>query len=185
MSGFSPSNPMPVTLGGTGSTTASAARTALGEGTSATVDTGTSGTKVPLLDGANTWSASQRFNTANPHFGHVAGTGAGFWLDSTGASDRFFFGQDATTNDVFRIYSAFLGGQAFAYDANSSVGTFTGKIGGTQATTAPSFTVATVPSAGTMGAGAMIYVSNEAGGAVIAFSDGTNWRRVTDRVVIS
>ena len=35
---------------------AAAARTTLGLGTSATIDTGTSGTKVPLLDGANTWS---------------------------------------------------------------------------------------------------------------------------------
>jgi hypothetical protein len=35
---------------------AAAARTTLGLGTSATLDTGTSGTKVPLLDGANTWS---------------------------------------------------------------------------------------------------------------------------------
>jgi hypothetical protein len=33
--------------------------------------------------------------------------------------------------------------------------------------------------------GRMIFVSNEAGGAVVAFSDGTNWRRVTDRAVIS
>lgn len=33
--------------------------TGLGLGTSAVVDTGTSGTKVPLLDGANTWSADQ------------------------------------------------------------------------------------------------------------------------------
>lgn len=48
-----------------------------------------------------------------------------------------------------------------------------------------SYTVATVPSASAVGAGAMIYVSNESGGAVIAFSDGTNWRRVTDRAVIS
>lgn len=48
-----------------------------------------------------------------------------------------------------------------------------------------SYTVAGVPSAATNGAGAMIYVSNETGGAVIAFSDGTNWRRVTDRAVIS
>lgn len=31
----------------------------------------------------------------------------------------------------------------------------------------------------------MIYVSNEAGGAVPAFSDGSNWRRVTDRNVVS
>lgn len=49
----------------------------------------------------------------------------------------------------------------------------------------PSYTVATVPSASTAGAGAEIYVSNESGGAVTAFSDGTNWRRVTDRAVIS
>lgn len=49
----------------------------------------------------------------------------------------------------------------------------------------PSYSVAGVPSASTMGAGTMIYVSNEAGGAVIAFSDGTSWLRVTDRAVIS
>lgn len=48
-----------------------------------------------------------------------------------------------------------------------------------------SYTVAGVPSATTEGAGTMIYISNEAGGAVPAFSDGSNWRRVTDRAVIS
>ena len=35
------------------------------------------------------------------------------------------------------------------------------------------------------GAGALIYVWDDAGGAVLAFSDGTDWRRVTDRAVIS
>lgn len=48
----------------------------------------------------------------------------------------------------------------------------------------PTFTVAGVPSAAS-NARRMIYVSNETGGAVPAFSDGTNWRRVTDRAVIS
>lgn len=48
-----------------------------------------------------------------------------------------------------------------------------------------SFTVAGVPSASTRGAGAMIYVSDESGGAVPAFSDGTNWKRVTDRATIT
>lgn len=46
-----------------------------------------------------------------------------------------------------------------------------------------SYTVSTLPSAST--AGGMIYVSNESGGAVMAFSDGTNWRRVTDRAIVS
>ena len=47
-----------------------------------------------------------------------------------------------------------------------------------------SYTVAGVPAA-SAGAGQIIYVSNETGGAVLAFSDGTNWRRVTDRAVIA
>ena len=33
--------------------------------------------------------------------------------------------------------------------------------------------------------GQLIYVTNEVGGAVPAFSDGTNWRRVTDRAIVS
>ena len=33
--------------------------------------------------------------------------------------------------------------------------------------------------------GDMVFVSNEAGGATMAFYDGTNWRRVQDRAVIS
>lgn len=52
------------------------------------------------------------------------------------------------------------------------------------AMTLPSYTVATLPSAATY-VRRMIYVSDETGGAVPAFSDGTNWRRVTDRAVVS
>lgn len=48
-----------------------------------------------------------------------------------------------------------------------------------------SYTVASLPSAATSGAGAMVHVSNEVGGAVLAFSDGASWRRVTDRIVVS
>lgn len=44
---------------------------------------------------------------------------------------------------------------------------------------------ASLPAAGTSGAGALVHVTDEAGGAVLAFSDGTNWRRVTDRAVVS
>ena len=49
--------------------------------------------------------------------------------------------------------------------------------------TGDSYTVATVPSAAQPGQ--MIFISNETGGATMAFSDGTNWRRITDRAVIS
>ena len=59
---------------------------------------------------------------------------------------------------------------------------------GTLAATGPvrlaTYTVATVPTAADYTQG-LIYVSNEAGGATPAFSDGTNWRRFADRAIIS
>jgi hypothetical protein len=48
-----------------------------------------------------------------------------------------------------------------------------------------SFTVATMPGATSEGAGTMIYVSDAATGAIPAFSDGTDWRRVDTRAVIT
>jgi hypothetical protein len=46
-----------------------------------------------------------------------------------------------------------------------------------------SYLVSALPSAAT--AGGLIYVSDETGGATMAFSDGTNWRRVQDRAIVS
>ena len=48
----------------------------------------------------------------------------------------------------------------------------------------PETTVANLPDAGDFQSG-LINVSNESGGYVTAFSDGTNWRRVTDRTIVS
>lgn len=48
----------------------------------------------------------------------------------------------------------------------------------------PSFTVSTVPSASLWTRG-LIYVTDDVGGSTPAFSDGTNWRRVADRAVVS
>lgn len=53
---------------------------------------------------------------------------------------------------------------------------FTGDVTG--AIKVPTYTVATAPSASTAGAGTVIYVSDgAAGSAILAFSDGTNWKR--------
>lgn len=46
------------------------------------------------------------------------------------------------------------------------------------------YTVATLPDPAT-NRGLQIQVTDEAGGEVPAFSDGVNWRRVTDRIVVS
>lgn len=47
-----------------------------------------------------------------------------------------------------------------------------------------SYAVADLPTASDW-EGAIVHVSDETGGAVPAFSDGTNWRRCTDRSVAS
>lgn len=59
---------------------------------------------------------------------------------------------------------------------------------GTNGMTAPlqlqSYTVAGLPDP-SLWTAALVYVSDEVGGAVVAFSDGASWRRVTDRAVVS
>lgn len=47
----------------------------------------------------------------------------------------------------------------------------------------PSYVVASLPNVG--GGTGIIYVSDETGGATLAFSDGTNWRRVQDRAIVA
>lgn len=47
----------------------------------------------------------------------------------------------------------------------------------------PTYTVSTLPDVSLPSR--WIYVSDETGGAVPAFNDGTNWRRATDRAVVS
>jgi len=48
----------------------------------------------------------------------------------------------------------------------------------------PTYVVADLPSPSAWNH-CLIYVSNETGGAVPAFSDGADWRRVTDRAIVS
>lgn len=63
----------------------------------------------------------------------------------------------------------------FSGPVNSTAG-FVGDVVG--AIQVPTYTVAGAPSAATAGAGTLIYVSNgAAGSAILAFSDGTNWKR--------
>jgi hypothetical protein len=61
---------------------------------------------------------------------------------------------------------------------------FTGDVTG--AIKVPTYTVATAPSASTAGAGTLVYVSDgAAGSAILAFSDGTNWKRSDTGATIS
>ena len=52
--------------------------------------------------------------------------------------------------------------------------------------TVPTYTVATAPSASDAGAGTIVYVSDgAAGSAILAFSDGTDWKRSDTGATIS
>jgi hypothetical protein len=70
-----------------------------------------------------------------------------------------------------------------ANSGNPGIGASAGFLAFSSAVVDKSYTVATLPSAAS--AGGFIYVSDESGGAVPAFADGTNWRRVTDRAIVS
>lgn len=60
------------------------------------------------------------------------------------------------------------------------------RLGGVTGASFPlrDYTVTTLPDAAANTYG-IIIVSNETGGATVAFSDGTNWRRVQDRAIVS
>ena len=117
----------------------------------------------------------------------------------TNSTERaLFYGNGVAFSGSIQIGSATkYGGDVFLSRNASGVAEFTNGSTGTfrdlklrtliasETVKLASYTVATVPSASTSGAGATIYVSDETGGAVVAFSDATNWRRVTDRAVIS
>lgn len=72
--------------------------------------------------------------------------------------------------------------QQFANDLNKILLKITNRA--TAPFRLPTYAKASLPSASSY-AFCQIYVTDDTGGAVVAFSDGTNWRRVTDRNVIS
>jgi hypothetical protein len=57
--------------------------------------------------------------------------------------------------------------------------------GGALGAVVPVFTVATLPPVTPATPSRMIAVSDETGGYTVAFTDGTNWRRVQDRAIVS
>ncbi|HBR99392.1 MAG TPA: hypothetical protein DD979_18745 [Gammaproteobacteria bacterium] len=125
--------------------------------------------------------------------------GAMLVLSHNSPGNRQFSLADSDSGNAVRFIGSLIDGYNFLTRARQilALGTSTHGIRVNGATDAvgpvigrtyirpASFTAATMPSAATSGAGAMIYVSDEAGGAVPAFSDGSNWRRMTDRAVVS
>lgn len=163
---------------------ATAARSTLGLGALATQGAG----NLPALGiGTAATSYGLTINVGAALGAHIVTTGSDIsnpGLAYTDSSVSAVSGASSSLSAAFfGTYSAhdaiIVRGQAERLRANANGVTITGSM------RLPSYTVAGAPSASTHGAGSMIYVSNESGGAVVAFSDGSSWRRVTDRAVIS
>lgn len=71
-------------------------------GTAALVDTGTSGTKVALTDGANTWSTKNTFTGAGSSSPRSSGTDAAFEVLNAAATQNYYFGiKDSDSNTLY------------------------------------------------------------------------------------
>jgi Protein of unknown function (DUF2793) len=128
-------------------------------------------------------------NSSNTGSGPLTITGiSGLAIDEqtvAANNTNLLLGTTAIPSGNFGLYSASTRASYFAGNVGIGTASPSTNLHVNGPARVGSYTVAGVPSASTAGAGAIIYVSNESGGAVLAFSDGTNWRRVTDRAVIS
>lgn len=85
-----------------GSANYAAFRSSLGLGTAALVDTGTSGTKVALTDGANIWSVKNTFTGAGSSSPRSSGTDAAFEVLNAAATQNYYFGiKDSDSNTLY------------------------------------------------------------------------------------
>lgn len=100
-------------------------------------------------------------------------------------ANAFILGQGGLNGSAYARFKGTSAGNAALRDSTDAAdGSLTlANLIATGLIIAKSSTVAGLPAA--TSAGAMIFVTNETGGAVLAFADGTNWRRVTDRAVVS
>lgn len=142
------------------------------------------------ITGGNTIAA----NTTSATLSLVAGTGIA--ISGNISSDTITISAVAAGSDIF-VDGADFGAVTEAVTISDDLGLVTELISseadlGEVVTTGliyptqfklPDYTVATLPSASI--AGLMIFVSDAAGGSIPAFSDGTNWRRVDTRAVVS
>jgi len=103
---------------------------------------------------------------------------------TTAGASVFFDGADFGTVTEETLQSADLGLITALVEGESDLGGFfvVGLVYPDQLVL-PSFSASALPSVNP--AGQMIFVTDDQGGAIPAFSDGTNWRRVTDRAVVS
>jgi hypothetical protein len=121
--------------------------------------------------------------------GSYSATVAGLNSTCSGSYSAVIGGNNLTNSESnsvlvhqLRTYGTGASGSTSSLKAQDNTGATTFKVQDDGVAVFNTFTVATVPTAV---AGGFIYVSDETGGATMAFSDGTNWRRTTDLAIVS
>lgn len=134
----------------------------------------------------NTGTFIDHTGTTPVNLGGSLFLGAGATVDvelSRGAANRL----DLASGDDFRLVDGELQFSGTLERITRAVGLLNLEAATRVTLNAPlqldSSTVAGVPSAAP--AAQMLFITDETGGAVPAFSDGTDWRRVTDRAIIA
>lgn len=139
------------------------------------------GVSLPGLGVANTFTENLTVNpgaAASIIYLQQTGPGANAWeIKNNQNTGRFSLGITGGTDPVKIVPDAVENCLRIGFTA-TNVCDFAGPI------KLPNYMVATLPAA-SVATGCTVYVTDEAGGAVIASSDGTNWRRSTDRAVVS
>ena len=100
----------------------------------------------------------------------------------TGDTRGVFIGTKSSTIASGSANTVVIGGSSIAATASNTV--YTPDLRSSGVVVCGEYTVSTLPTAATYQAGS-IMVSDETGGYTMAFSDGTNWRRVQDRAIVS
>ena len=122
-----------------------------------------------------------QFDNVNKKFKIAGGvaSGADDASEFAGTDDNIFglVSAPATTKEDLGLVTA-------SVSAELDLGGLTGEDITASELTLPSYTVSTVPTASASTA-QIIFVSDETGGATLAYSDGTNWRRLQDLAIIS
>ena len=105
----------------------------------------------------------------------------------TGSKFNFKIRDHSTGLDKFILLPGAGGKAYFTNISNLGIGTSvpSAKLHVNGSLRVGQYSKSSLPSASANGEGSLIYVSDDAAGPVIAFSDGANWRRLTDRNIIS
>ena len=117
--------------------------------------------------------------------------GSNFYIQTfndagTAAQQAFVMTRDGTTIDSVRLLTEGIIALFIATGQNVAIGHSapSTRLHVNGPVRVGQYAKASLPAAASVGPGTVAYVTDASGGAQLAFSDGTDWRKVSDRAVV-